>query len=66
VATLTSCVNSDAQESQFVVFNSPDDVEGGDLMFYQDGDEIAYGDDWIIVGENKADVDQLAELVSAP
>jgi hypothetical protein len=59
-------VNSDAQESQFVVFNSPDDVEGGDLMFYQDGDEIAYGDDWIIVGENKADVDQLAELVSAP
>jgi hypothetical protein len=35
-------------------------------MFYQDGDEIAYGDDWIIVGENKADVDQLAELVSAP
>lgn len=64
IKELTTCQNDNGQESVFVVFDSSDDVQGGDLMFYQDGDEIVYGDDWIVVGDDKSDVDVLATIVN--
>lgn len=64
VTTITTCRNADDKETLLVVFDSSDDVQGGDLMFYQDGDEIVYGDDWIVVGDDKSDVDVLATIVN--
>lgn len=64
VTTITTCRNADDQETLFIVFDSSDEVQGGDLMFYQDGDEIVYGDDWIVVGDDKSDVDVLATIVN--